>query len=91
MEDTRTETASDVINDLISELAVSQNILDVIFVEKHFFEDNHSSDAQVRGHLNRLNSIIDAYGLKFEAVMDLATKAFDAVAALEKAIPQTEN
>ena len=42
MEDTRTETASDVINDLISELAVSQNILDVIFVEKHFFEDNHS-------------------------------------------------
>ena len=91
MEDTRTETASDVMNDLISELAVSQNILDVIFVEKHFFEDNHSSDAKVRGHLNRLNSIIDAYGLKFEAVMDLATKAFDAVAALEKAIPQTEN
>ena len=91
MEDTRTETASDVINDLISELAVSQNILDVIFVEKHFFEDNHSSDAQVRGQLNRLNSIIDAHGLKFEAVMDLATKAFDAVAALEKAIPQTEN
>lgn len=43
MEDTRTETASDVINDLISELAVSQNILDVIFVEKHFFEDNHSN------------------------------------------------
>lgn len=91
MEDTRTETASEAMNDLISELAVSQNILDVIFVEKHFFEDNHNSDEQVRGHLNRLNSIIDAYGLKFEAVMDLATKAFDAVVALEKAIPQTEN
>lgn len=53
--------------------------------------DCYDSDAQVRGHLNRLNSIIDAHGLKFEAVMDLATKAFDAVAALEKAIPQTEN
>lgn len=91
MEDTRTETARDAINDLISEIAVSHNILDVIFVENHFFEDNHSSDAQVRGHLNRLNSIIDAYELKFEAVMDLATKAFDAIVALEKSIPQTEN
>lgn len=90
MENNKTESARDLMNELISEIAVSQEVLEILWVENRFFDEHRPDGGHCLNHINRSNAILDAFTLKFEKVMELTEKAFDAVVKLEKLIEVKE-
>lgn len=81
MENENKKSASDVMNELISEIGVSQEVLEVLWVENRFFDEHRPDGGHCLNHINRSNAILDAFTLKFEQVMKLAEEAFDVVMA----------
>lgn len=69
----------DVLNDLITEIEITQTHLDCLWlVHNHYDDLRKDGDKNALSHINQMNAMIDAHQQKLERVMELANATWDA-------------
>lgn len=68
----------DALNDLISEIGVTQTHLDCVYLVHNHYDELRGDDKTALAHINQVNAMIDAHQQKLEKIMELANAVWDA-------------
>lgn len=67
----------DVLNDLISEIGITQTHLDCLWLVHNHYDECRGDDKVALAHINQVNAMIDAHQQKLEKIMELANATWD--------------